>query len=207
MIHVIDLSFVRSGRLVAVLVAGAILLGIAPAVAIETTTFGIDAAERTSDGRLHIEVRAGERTSGKLRIWNKSAEPIQLRLGVVAATVDANGAASLGGDDEAVGWVTVEPDEVTLGGSEEATVDVSVDAPRRLDSETKTVAVVAEPAPVEGAAPPVIERLAITTFLEPDEESLIASLGPFPWIAGVVLLLAVILLARRMNRRVAANSA
>ena len=193
----------RATRLLVVVLAGAILSGIAPVRAIETTSFGIDVVEVNEDRRLHIPIAAGETSRGELRVFNKQQEPITLSLSVVAARVNDSGGASLGGDAEPVGWVTVEPARVELAVGEERTIEVRVDAPRKLDGEVKTVAVLAQPAPDGGSesAPAVLQRLAITTYLEPDEDSLIASLGPFPWIAGAVLLVAAALLVRRFTAR------
>lgn len=186
---------------VTVVAAGAILHGgVAPAAAIETTSFGIDVATPSEDQRLHIPVQAGETSTGELRVWNKQDTPLRLALSVAPARVDDEGRASLGGDEPAVEWVSIEPATVELDPGGERTVEVRVDAPRKLDGDTRTVAVVAQPS-VDGDAPAVLQRLAITTFLEPDEDSLIASLGVFPWIAAAVLLLAVALLARRVRSK------
>lgn len=195
------LGGVKSAARVLLVMAGAILIGIAPAVAIETSRFGIDVAERTTDGRLHIRIEAGERSTGKVRVWNKTTEPMRLRLSIVPATVDEDRSVKLGGDDEPVGWTSVKPGTVELPPGGDATAEVAVQAPRRLDGDTKTVAVVAEPAAAPGEAPAVLQRLAVTTYLEPDEDSLIASLGPFPWIAGVVLIAVVVALVLRARRR------
>ena len=192
--------------LTTLVIAGAVLLGAAPAVAIETTSFGIDVAEQSEDSRLHIPVRAGESTSGRLRVWNKQTTPLTLVLSVFPARVDGTGQATLGGEEEATDWVTVEPSRVELQPGASRTIEVRVDAPRKLDGEVRTVAVLAQP-DTDGEAPAVLQRLAVTTFLEPDEDSLIASLGPFPWIAAGVLLIVLALLARRMlNRRNADSS-
>jgi hypothetical protein len=188
-------------RFIILLFAG-VVLWTTPADAIETTTFGIDVVEAADDQRLHIPVRAGERSTAEVRVWNKQDTPLSLELSVAAARVDANGQASLGGDDEPVEWVSLEPATVELGPRAERKIEVRVDAPRRLDGKTKVVAVLAQPSTDPGSDPPaVLQRLAITTFLEPDEDSLIASLGPFPWIAGGVLLVVVIWLARRTSGR------
>lgn len=127
---------------------------------------------------------------------------MRLRLSVAPATVDRGGKASLGGDDdEAVTWVELD-DEVELGPKERRTVVVEVRAPRKLDARTRTVAIIAEPAAIGGEAPPaVLQRLALTTYLEPDEDSLIASLGPFPWIALAILLVVATALVRSAVRR------
>lgn len=180
---------------------GALLVS-APSGAIETDSFGLDVAERSPDARLHIPLRAGQGATGRILVWNKKETPLVLRLSVVPATVDANGKAGLGGDDdEAVAWVGV-ADEVELTPGERRVVDIDVRSPRKLDRRTRTVAIVAEPAPEGGdEAPAVVQRLALTTFLEPEEGSLIASLGAFPWIALVVLLVVVALALRTVRGR------
>jgi hypothetical protein len=192
--------------LTALVMAGAVLSGAAPAFAIETTTFGIDVAEESEDGRLHIQIKAGESTTGRLRVWNKQATPLTLVLSVFPARVDDNGQATLGGEEEATEWVAVEPSRVELDPGASQTIEVRVDAPRKLDREVRTVAVLAQPDTGGEQAPAVLQRLAVTTFLEPDEDSLIASLGPFPWIAAAVLLVVLALLGRRMASRRSAGS-
>jgi hypothetical protein len=174
-----------------VVVVGA-LLGSAPTRAIETATFGLDVAERSADARLHIDVAAGKETAGRILLWNKQATPMRLRLSVSPATVDAAGKAALGGDDSAaVGWIHFADEEVELRAEERREVEVTVRAPRKLEGRTRTVAIIAEPVSAAGDEPAVLERLALTTYLEPDEDSLIASLGAFPWIAlGVLLVVA-----------------
>lgn len=180
--------------------AGAILSGVAPAVAIETTSFGIDVATRSDDQRLHIPVRAGETSTGELRVWNKQDTPLRLAFSVAPARVDDEGRASLGGDEPAVEWLSIEPASLELDAGAERIVEVRVHGPRKLEVGKRTVAVLAQPA-VDGDAPAVLQRLAITTFLEPDEDSLIASLGVFPWIAAAILLLSIALLARRVRSK------
>ena len=179
------------------LIAGVVLAvaSATPAVALETDRFGIDVVNRTEDSRLHIDIAAGETSRGQLKVWNKHTAPVTLKLTVVPASVDRSGSASIGGDDEAVAWVSVEPKQVTLAPGASRTLEVEVNAPRKLDGETKTVAVMAEPV-TEGEAPAVLQRLAVTTFLEPDDDSLIASLGVLPWIAGGVLLVVAFAVAR-----------
>ena len=179
-----------------------------PIGAIETATFGLDVVERSDDSRLHVPVRAGETTTGRLRVWNKSQAPLTLQVGVVPAQVDEAGTVSLGGDGEGVGWVSVDPDRVELAPAAEQVVTVRVEAPRKISGHDLVVAVQVEPAIVEGAAQPaVVERLALTTYLEPDEDSLIASLGLFPWIALAVLLVVATALVRSALRRRRAGSA
>lgn len=185
----------------ALFIAGA-LLGGAPARAIETATFGLDVAERTEDARLHIPIAAGKTSTGRVLVWNKQTAPLTLRLSVSPATVEGDGPLALGGNDtEPVAWVEPEPEEVELGPEERRVVTIEVHAPRKLDSRTRTVAIVAEPTFRDGETPAVLQRLALTTFLEPDERSLVASLGPFPWIALAVLLVVVTAVVRASAQR------
>lgn len=195
-------------RRITVLLAGAVIAVsalAAPVGALETTSYGLDVVETTEDGRLRIAIAAGRTTSGRLRVWNKEQRPLTLRFSVVPATVDPSGAASLGGDDEPVGWVEV-PDEVRLAPGGRTEVLVRVDAPRRLDGETRTVAVVAEPALVGDEPPAVVQRLAVTTYLVPEAGSLVAELGPIVWVAlGVLVSVTVALVVVRRRRRSAAG--
>ncbi len=179
----------RSAAAVVVLAAVLVLVGRggAPAVAIETTSFGLDITEPASDGRLHIPTKAGETTSGKLRLFNKTDASLTIKLTVSPATVAADGTSSLGGDDTPVGWIDVER-RVSLAPRQEKVIEVRVHAPRRLPKVGASVAIVAEPelSPT-GTAPAVLQRVAMTTLLEPDKASLIASLGWYPWLAVVLL--------------------
>lgn len=179
--------------------AGAAILTLsigAPAGAIETQTFGMDPGEPSADGRLHIPVGAGRSTSGELRLWNKGSEPLVLRLSAAAATVDGDGNAVLGGDEAPVRWTRVEPAEVALGPEEDRTVTVRVRAPRRMGAAATTLAVIAEPAQDSAGAPTVVQRVAVTTFLEPHQGSLVAGLGWSVWIALVLVVLLVLLVVR-----------
>ena len=170
----------------------AIAAGTVPVGAIETQSFGLDVAERTEDGRLHLDLRAGESTTGTVKVWNKLDQPLALELDVVPAQLDDAGTVSLGGDGEGVDWVSLDPAEVRLAGGEERIVQVRVEAPRKLEADTKVVAIQVEPAIApDGQQPAVVQRLALTAYLEPDEDSLIASLGPFPWIALAVLVVVI----------------
>lgn len=190
------LVFVLTGALLAFTGGGA------PAGAIETASFGLDVVSPNADGRLHIEVRAGETTTGRLRVWNKGPTPLTLRLAVAPAQVDEDGSVSLGGAGEGVSWVSVHPGSVPLDPGEERRVEVRVRAPRKLDGGDRVVAVQAEPAPDSGGGQPaVVQRLALTTYLEPDEDSLVAGLGALPWIAVAVLLVVAAAAARSMARR------
>jgi hypothetical protein len=184
------------------LLAGTIAGAGAPVGAIETATFGLDVADDTADGRLHVAVRAGEATSGRARVWNKTDAPITLALTVVPAQMDADGKVSLGGEGESVSWVDLEPRRVELAARAERTIDVRVRAPRKIDGDTQVVAIQVEPAlSPTGATPAVVQRLALTTYLEPDQDSLIAGLGPYPWIALVAVLLVGAFGARAAWRR------
>jgi len=173
-------------------------LAAVPTGAIETGSFGLDVARGTPDGRLHIPVRAGRTTTGSVQLWNKTSAPIDLRLSVAPATVDATGAASMGGDAAPVAWVKT-PSPVHLAADERRSVDIEVHGPRHRLAKSATVAIVAEP-----AAPPadaaVIERVALTTFLEPTSDKAPTVLGVLPWVAAA-LLVAVVLALRAARRR------
>ena len=188
--------FVLTAALLA-LTGGGVAVG-----AIETATYGLDVADDSEDGRLHITVKAGEATSGRARVWNKSDAPLALQLQVVPARADDAGNVSLGGDGEGVAWVELEPDRVELAAGAERVVEVRVRAPRKLDAATRIVAVQVEPAASgTGTQPAVVQRLALTTYLEPDEDSLIASLGALPWVALGLLLVVVGAVVRTGRRR------
>jgi hypothetical protein len=182
----------------AALVLAAVAAMAVPAGAIETATFGIDVIERDTDGRLRIAIAAGETTSGQLRVWSKHDEPLVLRLSVMPAEVADDGTSSLGGDPEPTGWVDV-PVLVELAPGQERRVTVTVSSPRELSADTKTVAVLAQ-AEVDGEAPAVLQRLAVTTYLVPDGGSLIASLGWLPWLAAGVLVAVLGVLGNRALR-------
>lgn len=191
-------------RLVLTILAGvtlALVAGVAPAPAIETSTYGLNVVTPSKDGRLHIDVRAGRTSTDAVRVWNKSAAPLVIRLSAVPATVAANGTASLGGQDAAAGWVHFDEEVVRLAPGERRDVRVEVKAPRRITAATRTVAVVAEPM-TSGDAPAVMQRLAVTTYLKPVNGSLVAGLGLLPWLAfGVLLAVAAALVASWLRRR------
>jgi hypothetical protein len=175
----------------------------APAGAIETSSYGLDVVQRTDDGRLHVAVKAGETTTGQVRVWNKEQQPITLQLSVAPAQVDKGGTVSLGGDGEGVDWVTLSPARVELAAGADQVVAVRVRPPRKIEGgQDRVVAVQVEPAAsATGDQPAVVQRLALTTYLEPDSGSLIASLGPFPWIALAVLVLVAVLVGRNAVKR------
>jgi hypothetical protein len=189
------LLFVLTGALLAITGGGA------PVGAIETESFGLDVARPTQDGRLHIVLAAGKTTTGQVKVWNKTQAPLILELRIVGAQIDGSGRVALGGDGKGVDWVELDPDRVELDAGQERTVDVRVQAPRKLDDEVLAVAVQVEPAVGGEGAPAVVQRLALTTYLEPDGGSLIASLGPFPWIALAVLLVVATAMVRAAARR------
>lgn len=190
----------RTAALGLVVVIGlGLALGAAPAGAIETATFGIDVATPTPDGRLHIPITAGSSNRAELRVFNKSDAPLALQLSVAPAIVDETGSSSVGGDDEAAGWAAVEPSRVDLGPGEERRVAVVVAAPDRLSGEIHTIAVVAEPA-AGAERPAVLQRLAVTVFLEPDGPSFVERLGWWPWLGGLLLAAVIAATAARRNR-------
>ncbi len=181
---------------------------VAPAAAIETTTFGLDVVTPSTDGRLHIATRAGETSTGRLRLFNKTDAPLAITLSVSPATVAADGQASLGGDAEPVSWIELPDSPVTVAPGATRILDVRVNAPDRLSPERRAVAIVAEPAlSPAGEAPAVLQRVAMTTFLEPDEKSLIASLGAYPWLALALLLVVALFLIAVARKRRSSESA
>jgi hypothetical protein len=197
------LLFVLTGALLAFVGRGA------PAGAIETASYGLDVATTSKDSRLHIDVRAGETTTGRVRVWNKSQQPLTLQLTVAPAQVTDGGAVALGGDGDGVDWVSLVPSQANLAPGAEQIVEVRVKAPRKIDGgKARVVAVQVEPAAATaGDQPAVVQRLALTTYLEPDAGSLIASLGPFPWIALAVLVVVGVLLLRAAAGRRRRSSA
>lgn len=171
------------------------------ASAIETAAFGLDVVKPSPDGRLHITTRAGATSTGQLRLFNKTDAPLTIALTVSPATVDAGGQASLGGDATPVKWIEL-PSKVALEPRQSQLIEVKVRAPRKLPAKDAAVAVVAEPElAAAGDAPAVLERVAVTTLLEPDEGSLIASLGWYPWLALALLLAVAAWTAKRARSR------
>lgn len=176
------------------LVAGALAVGLAsPAGAIETSEFGIEAQSPVADAegrpRFVAEVRPGRTTSVGVRVWNKSDSAVTVELGVVPATVDPNGAASLEGDPEPVSWLSLAEEEVRLAPGEDRTVDVIVEGPRRLEDRPRTVAVLGQLADAGAGAdsPVVLQRLALIAYLRPVAGGS-PGLGVLPWVAGALAL-------------------
>lgn len=185
----------------AVVAVAALVLLAAPAAGIETATFGLDSA---SGERLEIPIRAGERTTARAVVWNKTDAPISLELRVAVASVDASGTASLGeGDVEVASWVSLQEREVDLGPQERQEVGLSVEPPSELSAETKTFALVAQAAaPQAGAPPAVLQRLALVGYLEPDPNALsVRSIPMWLVVVAAVVLLAVVAAAVRVRRR------
>lgn len=171
--------------LVAALAVG-LSAGVAPAAAIETTTFGIDVAEPTPDRRLHIPLRVDRSSTRTMRVWNKADRAITLNLSVAGAELGDGGAVSLGGDGKAAAWVRVEPSRVDLAVGASAEVAVSARATDGLPADDQVVAVLVTPSVAQGDA--VVQRLALTAFLEPaGPPTFVESLGPWPWVAAALL--------------------
>lgn len=168
------------------------------AAAIETTSFGID---RAGGGRLEIPVRAGERTTTRAEVWNKTDAPVTLELRVVAAQVDEGGAPKLGaGDSEAASWVRLRQTSVELAAQERQEVVIAVEPPNRLSAETKTFAVLAQLASEPGAPPAVLQRLALIGYLEPDPDALeVRSIPVWLIVVAALVLIAVVIGIRRVT--------
>lgn len=172
------------------LLLGVALLGATPAGAIESASFGIDTTGGSGAGaarKLELKVRAGGVARDEVRVWNKTPEPMRVRLSVAPAQVDKAGTASLGGDPAAAGWVDLDAEDVLLAPHEARTVAFEVRPPRELSAGTKTLAVLAEPVAKGGSAPAVLQRLAVMAYLNPDG-ALSASLGWLPLAALAALL-------------------
>ena len=189
-------------RAAAAVAAVALLTLMSPALhaaAIETTSFGID---HTGDGRLEIPIRAGERTTARAEVWNKTDAPVTLELRVVPAEVDDGGAPKLGaGDSEAASWVKLRQTSVELAAQERREVVIAVEPPDHLSEETKTFAVLAQIAPEPGAAPAVLQRLALIGYLEPDPDALSVRSIPV-WlivVAALILVVVVVIAVRRVT--------
>lgn len=178
----------------AALVVAAVGAAGAGAGAIETSTFGIAPAVAVAGaehgGHLRLGMRPGETATTRLRVWNKTDRPLTLALGVMPASVKADGTPSLGGDRTPVGWVRVTDAPVRLAGREARVVDVRVHAPDPLPAGIHTVAVLAQ-VQGAGAAPAVLERVGVVMELAraPGAPSRAVS------VAGVPLWLAVLALA------------
>lgn len=158
----------RAAAVTALLLVGLVVLA-GPASAIETAEFGMEPASREeSGGPLRIEVPAGGgETERALRIWNKTKRPLEIRLQVVSATRAADGTAALGGDSPSVQWVTLAPASAAIPPRGERKVTVRITMPKDTGPGTHTFAIVAEPAPPAGQAPPaVVSRLAVAGFLD-----------------------------------------
>jgi hypothetical protein len=181
-------------RIFALVLGGALAVGFAaPAGAIETTDFGIEAEAPVADAqgrpRLVADVAAGRTTETAVRVWNNSLRPVTVELAVVPATVDPDGWASLEGDAEPVGWISLAEERVHLAPGEERAVDLVTEGPRRLDGRPRTAAVLAQLAgDGDGAeAPAVVQRLALVTYLRPVAGGP-PGLGILPWVAGALAL-------------------
>lgn len=175
-------------RAIGLVAAVALVIGgaAAPAGSIETESYGIDVAEPTADGRLHIPLRLDRTSSKAMRVWNKTDAPLTLNLTVVGAELADDGGVSIGGDGRAAEWASVEPARIDLGPQASAQVTVSARGEGELPADEQVVAVLATP--VVAANQAVVQRLALTAFLEPSGPSFVESLGVWPWVAGGLLL-------------------
>lgn len=191
----------RAALVALTVVAGLVFASARPAAAIETDTFGIDVVQPTDDGRLHIPLRVDRASARSMRVWNKTDRPVRLTLSVVGARLGDDGAVSLGGDDRAAAWVRLRPDVLELEPGVEATVEVSAESPSPRPGRTHTVAVLVSPEAGPGQA--VLQRLALTAFLEPAGPSLVESLGPWPWVAAAVLVAVAVASTVALRRRAA----
>lgn len=186
----------RRGAAIAVATAALVVIA-GPALAIENAQFGIAPA---STGAQSVSVEPGGRASTTLVVWSKADAPIDLLLGVEPVTVGDDGSATLAGDDEASSWVELSTARLRLDPAERRMVHVEIDAPRRLDGEPRTVAVVAEPVASGDAA--VVQRLALVVEIATSAGVAPRGSAGLPWVA-LALVVAVVAghLGRRMRHR------
>lgn len=172
-----------------------------PASAIETASFGLLPAGSSGRTALHEDVRPGERRDDAVRLWNKTDQPIVVRLSVQGAAIDGAGQVSLGGTGGAAEWVSLASTRVSLPARGSVDVALTVRAPRTMPAGETTAAIVAEAEPAGGTAHvSVVQRVALMVYAQaPAGSPLKASLGWALWVA--VGLLALVVPAAVWRRR------
>lgn len=198
----------RAAAVTAVLFVSLVSLAGA-AQAIETADFGMEPASGSeAGGALRIEAPAGGGESEReLRVWNKTKQPLVVQLQVVSATRGGDGAAVLGGESPALGWVTLSPTTVTIPAKSQRAVGVHISLPPGTGPGAHTFAVVAEPATPAGKPPPaVVARVAVAGYLDVGRadtshhtSTSSDDVGLLPVLAGVLALVAVVSFAVRQR--------
>ncbi len=148
---------------------GAALWSAAPAQAIETSTFGVEPSPKTTSKGARTSYRIALEPNGAsddaLRVWNKTDQPLTLKLSAISASVDAAGKVALGGSAGTASWFSFEPEQVELGPKASSVVRFSVRAPRSLDGSDVAAAITVEPVASQGAGVAVVERLATMVYV------------------------------------------
>jgi hypothetical protein len=148
---------------------GAALWSAAPAQAIETSTFGAEPSPKTTSKGARTSYRIALEPNGAsddaLRVWNKTDQPLTLKLSAISASVDAAGKVALGGSAGTASWFSFEPEQVELGPKASSVVRFSVRAPRSLDGSDVAAAITVEPVASQGAGVAVVERLATMVYV------------------------------------------
>ena len=177
-----------------VAVLGVALWTAAPAQAIETRTFGMEPQhEAGSEGQrtsYRIELRAGEPAAEALRIWNKTEQPMSLKMSAVAASLDERGKVTLGGASGVASWFAFDPQTLQLAPKESRIVHFEVRAPRTLESGDVAAAVVVEPVRGSGGGVAVVERLATMVYV-----SAVAGSAGIGWKIPALVVLSLITIA------------
>jgi hypothetical protein len=192
---------IRRALAAAMVTAAAIAAAAGPAGAIETGDFGLVPASGARQS-LHETVRPGRTTEDDVRVFNKTAQPLKLRVSVERTSVAGDGTLQLSGGGGEADWVSMSAREVQLAPRGSAVVHVTIRPPSTAPKETVRLAVVAEP--VLDHPTSVVQRLAMVAYLEPARRSpLRASLGALPFVALALLVFALRNLAAgaRLRRR------
>lgn len=199
----------RSGVLTMLILAVALVATVAgPASAGQTETFGAEPYPLFEDGAarrfFEIEVSPGATWTDRVRVWNRSSEPVELRLYGAEAKDDDGTYTIATYESRAQGtgsWIDVEPASVTLGPGEERIVSVHLTAPNHLPEGDRLGAVVVEGSAGQGAGGvDVVTRLGILLLMEPGTGGVLG-LHPMVLVAlGLLALLALTHLVRRLRR-------
>lgn len=188
---------------VGVAVGVAVVVAAAPSGAIETGSFGLAPAGSEDRTALHESVPPGSTSRDSVRLWNKTDAPITVRLEVQGAALSSSGQVSLGGNEGAAKWVSLESTRVALPARGAVEVPVVVRTPRTMPAGRSTAAVVAQ-LETDGAGGnvAVVQRVALMTYVTaPAGSALRAALGWIAWVA-VALLAVVVVYAARVRLRV-----
>lgn len=188
------------GRLLAVTalaVPATALLAVAPAAAVQTSTFGISAGPARGGGsHLRASGRPGSPVDEQILVWNRTSRPLTLSLSVAPAHLIQGDVPALGGEEAPTRWVHLGQDVVTLGPHVAQEVGVSVVLPRILPHLPATAAILARPVATSAAAVSVVVQLGVlVTMSAAAHAPRRAPLGLLGWTAAGMLAAAVLSLA------------